>query len=640
MACGIQIVMVNDVYEIDQWPAFSAAKKRAAKTFTLGPTIGVLPGDFVAPSLLSSLDKGNGMVDCMNAAGIDYVCIGNHESDIPLPNLHQRMRQSKFQWINSNMPDFPLPEGFGPLPVYEIIQLSSPSDPSHTRKVALLGLCGEDKSVMKPGAFGDCAIEPLLPKCQELVRHLVYDLGCDAVLPMTHELVQMDRDLAGSFDAALGRKVPFVLGGHDHEPFLEAVEREGYTCRIVKTGADGKAMAILTLSWESKADATPITTTATMLSSADVPDPDESVTQLVHQHKAILEEIERSVLCAIPPTLAEGFSSQGMRQHPTSVGTFLCTVMRDALQVDSVLVGAGSIRGNRCYQGEAVFSYAMLKAEMPFPTAIAIVDLPGSVVASMVSHTRAFALQTPPVEKGGYLQADDGLGWDSDSNTVTSLCGAPLDPDRIYSVGIGHGMLQGLDNVVPLLEFMKKCPPGHSVFKGDEAGHDAKELIVAHFSALMLYGLIQEQAGGIDKDGDGNLSKEEVTAALAASPTSPLAAPATRILVDNLFGIADSNGDGFISRAELVDFSLSCMLKISFSKRQAEDPSALLAVDDVMRDMMAAAGSGPGSVFGAAELEAVRVALAAVDVDGSGFISKDEYKTLLDASLKDKRVNI
>lgn len=437
-----------------------------------------------------------------------------------------------------------------------------------------------------------------------------------------------------------------MLGGHDHEPFSELMQQDGYACRVVKTGADAKSMAILTLTWESKSQASP-TTTAAMLAASAVPDPDPAVAELVLQHKAVLKEIERSVLCTIPATLAEGFSSQGMRQHPTTVGTFMCTVLRDALQLDAVLVGAGSIRGNRSYQGETAFSYAMLKAEMPFPTSIAIVDLPGRVVAAMVSHTRAFALQTPPVEKGGYIQADDGLGWEAASNAVTSLCGAPLEPDRIYKVGVGHGMLMGLDNVTPLLDFIKTCPAGHSVHQTAEAGHDAKEAIVAHFSALMLYDLIQ-QAGGLDRldaDGDGKISKEELTAALAASPA---AAPATRILVDNLFAIADINGDGVISRAELVDFSLSCMLKMSFAKRQAEDPNALLCVDDIIREMQASAasgaganaGAGTGSVFCAAEIEAVRGALAAVDVDGSGYISKAEYAAVLDARLGDKRVNI
>jgi hypothetical protein len=39
-------------------------------------TIVVLPGDFVAPSLLSSLDRGKGMIDMMNRVGVNYVCFG------------------------------------------------------------------------------------------------------------------------------------------------------------------------------------------------------------------------------------------------------------------------------------------------------------------------------------------------------------------------------------------------------------------------------------------------------------------------------------------------------------------------------------------------------------------------------------
>jgi 2',3'-cyclic-nucleotide 2'-phosphodiesterase (5'-nucleotidase family) len=36
----------------------------------------VLAGDFLAPSLLSSLDSGRGMVDVMNDVGIEFVCFG------------------------------------------------------------------------------------------------------------------------------------------------------------------------------------------------------------------------------------------------------------------------------------------------------------------------------------------------------------------------------------------------------------------------------------------------------------------------------------------------------------------------------------------------------------------------------------
>lgn len=35
----------------------------------------------------------------MNRVGIDYVCIGNHESDIPMPQLWNRIKQSRFTWV-------------------------------------------------------------------------------------------------------------------------------------------------------------------------------------------------------------------------------------------------------------------------------------------------------------------------------------------------------------------------------------------------------------------------------------------------------------------------------------------------------------------------------------------------------------
>ncbi len=49
------------------------------------------------------------MVDCMNASGIDYVCIGNHEADISMSNFHNRIKQSHFKWLNSNMPGLSIP---------------------------------------------------------------------------------------------------------------------------------------------------------------------------------------------------------------------------------------------------------------------------------------------------------------------------------------------------------------------------------------------------------------------------------------------------------------------------------------------------------------------------------------------------
>eukprot|EP00965_Chrysotila_dentata_P230973 6198081-Pleurochrysis_carterae.AAC.2 len=58
-------------------------------------SLSTLGGDFLAPSLLSSIDHGRGMVAVMNAVPIDVVCFGNHECDVPFDSMVQRVNEFK-----------------------------------------------------------------------------------------------------------------------------------------------------------------------------------------------------------------------------------------------------------------------------------------------------------------------------------------------------------------------------------------------------------------------------------------------------------------------------------------------------------------------------------------------------------------
>ena len=72
-------------------------------------TFVVLAGDFVSPSVIGTTkidgQKVNGrhMVDIMNKAGVDLVTFGNHEFDIPEDDLQQRINESQFAWLSSDV---------------------------------------------------------------------------------------------------------------------------------------------------------------------------------------------------------------------------------------------------------------------------------------------------------------------------------------------------------------------------------------------------------------------------------------------------------------------------------------------------------------------------------------------------------
>eukprot|EP00960_Hanusia_phi_P037679 753063-Hanusia_phi.AAC.1 len=239
----IRILSVNDVYELDLLPQLATAVKQQQHG---ARTIFVLPGDFLAPSLLSSLDNGMGMVECLNACGLELVCFGNHETDVPHPELISRILQSSFRWVNSNMTDIQLGKGAGKISEFEILEIESEGK---TRKIAFLGLLTEDKALYRPGAFNNASIEPVEEVAERLQRRLYEEEEVDLVIPLTHQVMAKDRELAKRMEGKglpdNQNAFPLVIGGHDHEPYQEEVAGS----HIIKVGSDAKLLAVCDISW-------------------------------------------------------------------------------------------------------------------------------------------------------------------------------------------------------------------------------------------------------------------------------------------------------------------------------------------------------------------------------------------------------
>jgi len=101
----------------------------------------------LAPYLLSQLDEGAGMVDCMNALPISHCCFGNHECDVPHEALLRAVQTFQGTWLNSNMKG----GGFGEnekLPTYDILEVSS-RDGRNRRRVGMLGLLCNDSHLYR-----------------------------------------------------------------------------------------------------------------------------------------------------------------------------------------------------------------------------------------------------------------------------------------------------------------------------------------------------------------------------------------------------------------------------------------------------------------------------------------------------------
>ena len=502
----------NDVYVLDNLAALKTAidLERQSCPHNFVVTMG---GDFLGPSLLSSLDEGAGMVDMLSLLGVDYVCFGNHESDVTYEALCARIEQFQLSdgiWLNSNMP------GFVPfLPEHHVRELLDANGELCGRSVAFVAYLiggGRFASLYRPGSFGgaDASILPV-SDCHEDVVHRVRasNPGLDSVVALSHQDVPEDEELARSGLYAC------VLGGHDHFVHNAAVEVSGGSERsgvghgdehggqhggqhgdehaadedehaagsgrpaaarrvvpVVKAGADAAHAVVVDLVWDEGAPPAshPTSCTTRVLNIKGTPSapseylPDFAAEVEVDRVTSPLRELEAATLALLPRLLnpVTGFkgypSSEHVRVGPSSFAMYLASVLKAHTGADAALLNSGAVRGHTNYQNTdppGMLSYAQLCQECPFPSELLVCLIDGATLAEAVQSSRALW----PAPCASALQTDLGCQTDA-TQKLCRVDGAPLEPTRLYRVLLDSYDLQSNPVFVTYAERARREDPG------------------------------------------------------------------------------------------------------------------------------------------------------------------------------------
>ena len=518
----LRIVCINDVYVLDHLPRLLNLVRHHRETNPADRFLCTLAGDFVGPSMLSSLDKGRGMVDALNAVGVTHVSFGNHEDDIDLGELTARIGEFSGVWLNSNMPDFA-----SRLPAEDLIDVQAPG--GRSVRVGLIGVVMEDATVYRRRPFGGATIEPANPTALRETTRLMQQAGCACVIPLTHQDMESDRELARAQHTP---PFPLIIGGHEHVAFIEQI---GETW-IVKAGVDATHAVIIDLEWpaEAPSDKPDLPLLRIELEPVTNYPEDAALRARVESRMVAVHELENATLLKLPP--GKTLSSVGTRTQQTSVGQLLCSRIRDALGSDGCLLNGGGIRAHRSYEGR--FTYGDLKAELPFENEVTVVTLPGHVVRAAVASSRAFL----PAESGGFLQVDDAMTVEEGNQTISLVGNHPFDADRIYRIAIMRNLMLGMDRIEPLVTYAQEHP---ECMPPEGSGRGIKLILIDAFSKELW-----RQLGSfddVDTNRDGKLSAGEIAAAVSRVT----AAPASPITVDFLIRAADKDQDREISRDEI-----------------------------------------------------------------------------------------
>jgi 2',3'-cyclic-nucleotide 2'-phosphodiesterase (5'-nucleotidase family) len=509
----LRIISVNDVYSLENLPRLRSLVRHYAELEPRVTLVVALAGDFLAPSLLSSIDGGRGMVDCLNAVGVTHVILGNHEDDLPEDELWARLRELAAVCLGTNVRS----RAGADLPRHDVI------DVTDRISVGLVGVVMADAAVYRGKPFGGVdlarANDAAMEECALLAR-----AGCSTIVALTHQSIADDRALA-----RVQREPPLsaIIGGHEHIPLLEEIEGTW----IVKAGSEAAHAVVTEIAWPNAEAPASWTVTTRLEDVAPYPE-DPAVRARVDRHMAAVRELSRATLLYLQP--GAPLSSVGTRSRQTSVGTLICSRLRDALAAEVCLFNGGGIRAAREYSER--LTYGDVEAEVPFDNEVVVVKMKGRVVRDAIAASRANA----PAESGAFLQVDDRVQVLGPLHTVVSIDGSPLDLEREYDVAIVRELLLGLDHVEPLVRWAAENP---TLVPPPGSGREPKVVLVQAFAVA-----IWRELGGfdaIDTDRDDRVTSAEIAAAVTRA--HPSQAPAS-VLADLVVRAVDADADRVVSR--------------------------------------------------------------------------------------------
>lgn len=454
------ILHFNDVYEITPLDGgrsgglarVAAYRRRLADS--LGTVLTTLGGDFISPSALGTARvdgqrlAGRQMVAVLNTVGVDWATLGNHEFDVSREAFAQRMAESRFNFVASNVHDSagrPFPR----IADHAIVALDAGG---RRVRVGLLGVV--ISSNRQPWVRYDDPIASLQAQAA-LIRDSV-----DVLIAITHLAVGQDQRVAEEVP-----EIDLILGGHEHENYR--LERGPHFTPIVKADANVRSVAVVRVTpGHGK--------TRARLTSTLVP-----IDDAMPSDSATAAEVERWLSRAYSGYRAQGFAPEQVvatlrapldgretvvRTREGTMSDLIVNAMRHAAgDADVAVFNGGSIRIDDVVPPGPITQYDVIRI-LPFGGNSVVVDMSGALLRRVLLAGRA------NLGSGGFLHF---VGATLDDRGGLTVGGRPVDDAHTCRVVITDFLLTGAETG---LGFLTRSNPELTVVRELE---DIRQSLIA-----------------------------------------------------------------------------------------------------------------------------------------------------------------
>ncbi len=360
----LRIILTGDHYVL------SAKKGRGgfAKLSTVIKTeragaehsIVVHSGDAYSPSLMSGILKGAQIVDMLNAVGLDFMVLGNHEWDFGEEILRERIWESNFPVLASNAVDA---DG---LPIDGTVRTAMVN--VGTFRVGIMGLVTTNTAVIS-NAVTDKFL-PIVATAKALAKELKGQ-GANLIVALTHIDVLEDQELINS------GVVDVLLSGHDHYSISWDDGRSVW----MEAGEDSEKVAVMDLKmtyyekrgkkrfkWEAD---------MRMVDTLNVSE-DTAITAKVKEYENLLGK-ELDIEIGTTSTELDS-RKKTVRGGEAAIGNLIADAMREGVDADIGFANGGGIRANKIYSPGTTLTRRDILTELPFGNVVVKLGLSGAQI--------------------------------------------------------------------------------------------------------------------------------------------------------------------------------------------------------------------------------------------------------------------
>lgn len=403
-------------------------------------------GDHIQGTAYGSMDKGETIVELMNAAGYDAATFGNHEFDYGMDGCLQTVERAQYAYLSCNF--YHEEDGVTGDTVtqpYEIFEVDGV-------KIAVIGITTPESFTSSTPAYfqdedgnyiygiaGGEDGQALYDAVQEAIDQVSEQ--ADYVIALGHLGIDVSSEPWRSVDVIANTTgLDAFIDGHSHStvPMKEVEDQEGNTVILTQTGEYFGAVGKMTIS-----DGQIKTELLTAEDLADVT-PDETVKTLEERWISEMEEVLGQKIGSADVTL-DNYGANGdrlVRRQETNTGDFVTDALyylfdSMGMDVDVAIMNGGGIR-NEAVTG--ALTYKICKEIHTFGNVACLQEVTGQQILDALEWG---AREAGKAENGGFLQVS-GLTYEIDLSVENTTqvdekgvwIAGPTERYRVHNVKI------------------------------------------------------------------------------------------------------------------------------------------------------------------------------------------------------------